>query len=72
MAEEKKTHKKSKKKKRHIFRNIILFMIVFVLWFEIPVTEEIHIDDGGNEQEQPARFALVTDLHHWFYNLYTK
>ena len=58
-----------KEKKKHgflrAFASFVSLIIVFILWFEVPVTEEISLGDA--ESGSVTRFALVTDLHSCFY-----
>ena len=54
---------------KKIFRflgGLITVIILLIIWFEIPVTEEISVGDAADGQDT-ARFALVTDLHSCFY-----
>ncbi len=61
------SEQKEKKKKRFpILRTIVSLIIIVIIWFEVPVTEEIVIGEAEDGSE-PARFALVTDLHSCFY-----
>ena len=42
--------------------SILIILLLIIIWYEIPVTEHIHIK-GEGKITSPVRFALVTDLH---------
>lgn len=65
--ENNKTNNKTKKKKWPKYILIaFLFLILFTVWYEVPVTEHITISSGGRVKE-PVKLALVTDLHSGYY-----